>query len=114
MEYKQSVFQFNVSIANTFSVAIIHSQDELLEEPACFVLWKTSSGNHIVKHIPIGDILHDNGEVGSRGENFFELDNVRVKEMLMVHDFTVSVFDIFIVTVEGKEGGKVNVRYKGK
>jgi hypothetical protein len=48
------------------------------------------------------DILHDNGEVGTSGEDLFELDNVGVEEVLMVHDLAVSVLDIFIVTV-GKQ-----------
>ncbi len=105
MQHEEGVFKFDISITNTLTMAIIHTQDELLEEPACFILWEASSGHNKVEHIAMWNVLHDNGEVGTSGEDLFELDNVGVEEVLMVHDFAMSVLDIFIVTV-GKKRGK--------
>jgi hypothetical protein len=52
-------------------MAIIHTQDELLEEPACFILWEASPGHNKVKHVTIRNKLHNNGEEGAGGEDFF-------------------------------------------
>ena len=72
-----------------------------MEEPTRFIFRKASATDHIVEHVAIGDKFHYNGEVRASGEDFTELHDVGMQKVLMIHDFTMGVLNVLVLTANG-------------
>jgi hypothetical protein len=80
-------------------MAVVHAEDELLEEPTGFIFAQALAFHDVAEHVAAGNVFHDKGEVRGDRHDFLELDDVGVEELLVVHDFTMGELLVLVVPV---------------
>lgn len=80
-------------------MAVVHAEDELLEEPAGLIFAQALVFNDVAEHVAAGNVFHDEGEVRGNRHDFLELDDVGVEELLVVHDFTMGELFVLVIPV---------------
>jgi len=87
-------------------VAVVHAEDELLEEPAGLIFAQALVFHDVAEHVTAGNVFHNEGEVRGDRHDFLELDDMGVEELLVVHDFTMGELLVLVVPVCGEREGR--------
>ena len=88
---EESVLELDVAIGDVHTVAVVESDDQLLEEPSGQRLGDASVLTDVAHEVAAGCVLHDDGEVVLRQEDALELDDVVVQEVLVVENLALDV-----------------------
>ena len=100
---QQQILRLKIPVNDVVTVAIFHAGDDLLEEPPGVVLLQLAVLNDVVEEFSAGDVFHHHEDVGGRGDDLIELNDVRMSEQLQVLNFPpdfshhVQVFDFLPV-----------------
>mmetsp|Transcript_33090 Transcript_33090/g.85821 ORF Transcript_33090/g.85821 Transcript_33090/m.85821 type:complete len:262 (-) Transcript_33090:156-941(-) len=101
---QQRVLELDVSVDHPLVVHVVHSADELLEEPARLILRETVAGDHKVEQVAACGILHRDADVLFRENHLLELDDVRVVQVAVVVDLALHVFADLAATLDELDG----------
>ena len=88
---QEGVLELDVAVGDVHAVAVVESDDQLLEEPSSQLLRDASVLADVVHEVASGRVLHDDGEVALRQEDAHELDDVVVQEVLVVENLALDV-----------------------
>ena len=90
---QQQIFKLQVAVGYTSRVAVLQSEDELLEQPASLALGQLAPGPALQVRMKISTlgILHRNAQMVRGEQHFVQTDDQRVAQAAMVHDFAFDV-----------------------
>jgi hypothetical protein len=94
---KKQVLRLEITVADTESMAVVHTEDNLSEIKPRLVRTQPAAGDQIVKELTASDVLHDQVEFLASFVYVPETKQVRVFNKLHDHNFTLDTEREFIL-----------------
>ncbi|KAI3480495.1 hypothetical protein L1887_57341 [Cichorium endivia] len=85
---EQQILGLEVAVDDLVTVAVLHGADDLLEEAPCLWLGHAAAVDNVLEEFAAG-VFDDHDDVVGRGDDFVQLDDVRMAEQLEVLDLAL-------------------------